>query len=111
MARRVERSLCVEHVVTREGRGLEAPGKLDLEDHHGAGAERGFRPSEVEVPHSAEPLVVDARRVVPAGAETLSPGLQRLGIVETKNLDVGDQQAGAFDGAQDLGERRYVAAR
>ena len=42
--------------------------------------------------------------------EPLAPGLQRFGVVQPQDLDVGDQQARALDRGQHLRQRRDIAA-
>jgi hypothetical protein len=44
------------------------------------------------------------------GEEAFAPGLERLGIVQAQDFNVGDQQARALDRGQHLGQRWNVAA-
>ena len=44
------------------------------------------------------------------GEETLAPGLERLRIVQSQHLEIGDDQPRALDRRQHFGQRRDVAA-
>ena len=67
-------------------------GELDLEDHQVLPAEGGLGAGEIELPHPAEALVIDRLGLVAVGEEALAPVLQRLGIVQPQDLDVGDHR-------------------
>ena len=73
-------------------------------------SERGLRGGEIELPHPAEALVIDAGDLGAVREEALAPGLQRLGVVEPQDLDVGRLQPDLVDHRQHLRHRRDVAA-
>ena len=58
-----QRLFALLDVAARDRHGIVLPRQLDLEDHQVLPAEGRFRAGEVEVPHAAEPLVVDLLRL------------------------------------------------
>ena len=97
-------------VVARDRNHALPLGQLDLEYHHVLLAERHLRRREIEFPHAQKRCVVDLLHLLAMREEALAPVLQRLGVVQPQDLDVGDQQPGALDRRQHLGQRRDVAA-
>ena len=67
-------------------------GQLHLEHHHGLLAEGHLGRGEIELPHPHEALVVEPLDLLAMGEEALAPVLQRLGVVQAQDLDVGDQE-------------------
>ena len=66
---------------------------------------------EIELPHPAEALVIELGRFVAPRHEALTPGSERVGVVQPQDFDVGHVQAGALDSRQHLGKAWNVAAR
>src|SRR3546814_10637373 len=69
-----------------------------------------LRGGEIEFPQAHEACTIEPLHLVAAGEKTLPPGLERIGIVEPQDFDVGYEQAGALDGRQHLGQGRDIAA-
>src|SRR6266852_2931256 len=65
--------------------------ELDMEHHHILSAERHFRRSKIKLPHAHEALIIEALRLLSVSVETLTPGLQRVGIVQAQDFDVGNE--------------------
>lgn len=105
-----ERLLGLADIVAGHRQHVVPARQLDLEVDEVLPAERGFRAGEVELPHAAEAFVVDRLDLVAVGHEALAPRLQRLGIVQPQDFDVGDREAGALDMRHHLRQRRDVAA-
>ena len=55
-------------------------------------AERHLGRGEIELPHPHEALVVEPLGLLAVGQEALAPGLERLGVVQPQDLDVGDEE-------------------
>src|SRR5689334_12413500 len=67
--------LGVLDVVAGDRDGVGALGQLQLPDEVAAPAERHLADAEVELPHPAEPFVVERRDLVPGAEEPFAPGL------------------------------------
>src|SRR6185503_19238905 len=90
------RTLPIEHVIAGERHGILAFGDLHLEHHLVPIAERHLAALQIELPHAAEPLVIDLRHARAVRLEAVVPVLQRVGVMQPQDLDVGDVQAGAL---------------
>ena len=89
---RAQSRFLARDVIARRRHDALALGHLDLEHHHVALAERHLGGGQVELPHAHEALIVEPHDLVAMGEEALAPGLERLGIVELQDFDVGDDQ-------------------
>ena len=69
-----------------------------------------FRAGEVELPHPHEARVIDALDLGAMGKEPVAPRLEGLRIMQAQDLDVGHQEAGAFDRGHHLGQGGDIAA-
>src|SRR5216683_3867673 len=98
-------------VVARDRNNALPFRELDLEHHHILSAERHFRRSKIKLPHAHEALIIEALRLLSVSVETLTPGLQRVGIVQAQDFDVGNEQTRAFDRGQYLGQSRNIPTR
>lgn len=65
-------------------------------------AERRLETGKVEFPHPDEALIENLEHVVAPRDETLAPPLERLGIMQTQDLDVRDDEPGPFDDRREL---------
>ena len=90
-------ALLARDIVARHRHHALPLGELDLEHHQVLLAERHFRRRQIELPHAHKAPVVNALDLLAVGEEALAPGLQRLGVMQAQDLDVGDQQAGLLD--------------
>src|SRR5258705_9868748 len=63
----------VAHVLPGERDGAHALGQLDLEDHAPPMAEADFADAQIELPHPAEPLVVERGDLVAVSGEASAP--------------------------------------
>src|SRR5271166_2470443 len=104
-------SLALLNVVSCQRDGVLPLCELDLEDHVPVDAERRFRSRQIELPHPAETLVVEAFGFLAISHEPIAPGAKRLCVVQPQNLDVGDEEPRPFDRREDLRKARNVAAR
>src|SRR4051794_14195518 len=80
-------------VVAGERHDVPAGRELDLEHLAVLVAEGDLAGREVELPHPAEPLVVERPDLVPVAPEAVAPAPERLRVVEAQHLDVGDPKA------------------
>src|SRR5690606_24062568 len=103
--------LALLDITARDRHDVVLARQLDLEDDQILPAEGGFRAGEIEIPHAAEALVVDRLGLVTVDEEACPPVLERLGIVEAKDLDVVDHQPRLLDRRHYLRKGRDVAAR
>ena len=85
--------------------------ELQLENEEPVMPKRRLRGGEIELPHAAEPLVVESDRLVAVGHEALAPRAERPGVVHGEDLQILHQEAGLFGCRQHLGEGGNVAAR
>ena len=102
------------NIVARHRYYALALGDLYLQHHHGLLAERHFGGRQVEFPHAHETGIVETLNLLAMRKEACAPVLQRLGIVQAQNLDIGDKQARALDRGQAramLGESYGRASR
>src|ERR1700680_4270019 len=63
---------------------------------------------QIELPHPAEPLVVESGDPIPVLQEATVPVLERLGIVQAQNLDVGREQSRLLNRRHDLRQGRNI---
>src|SRR5260221_14754172 len=103
-------ALPVDDIVALQRYGVDGARQLHLPDHVFVAAEGDLRAGEIELPHTAEALVIELANLGPVGLEAVPPGAQRLGVVQTQYLDIGDPEPRLFDRRQHLGERRRIAA-
>src|SRR5699024_2457495 len=73
--------------------------------------ESGLAADQIKLPHAAELLAEFILEHLTVALETLIPGFQRSGIVQTPNLHVGQNQRSLLNGQRGFGERRNVATR
>jgi hypothetical protein len=78
---------------------------LHPEGHHTLIAQSQFRDAEIEFPQAREALVEEIDCGCAAREEALPPMPERLGLVQVQDLDIGDDEARAFDGGEDFGNR------
>src|SRR5690606_41648186 len=75
-----------EHlVVPRQLRCLLPLRDLHLEDHLPPIAERGLHRHEIELPHAAEPFIVQLCDALAVGFESLPPFADRVRVVDRKS--------------------------
>jgi hypothetical protein len=64
--------------------------------------------NELELPHPADSFVIESCDPIPALQEATVPVLERLGIVQAQNLDVGREQSRLLNRRHDLRQRRNI---
>src|SRR5262249_26557125 len=87
----------VQEIIARHWHDALPLGHLDLEHHGRMVAEVHFRGGKVEFPHAHETRIVNPLHFFLVDKEALTPGLQRLGIVQAQDFNIGHQKAGALD--------------
>src|SRR5262245_1711821 len=107
---RAQPCLVTRDVVARHRDYALALGELELAHHHSLLAERHFRGGEIELPHPYETGIVEALNFFAMSEETRAPVLERLGVVQAQDLDIGDQKARLLHCGQHLGQGRNIAA-
>src|SRR6516164_11459978 len=63
---------------------------LQLENHHGLLAKGHLGRGKIKFPHARETRVVEPLGLFAVREEALAPLLERLGIMQAQNLDIGD---------------------
>src|ERR1035437_8244426 len=96
------------NIVARHRDDVLAFRELYLEYHQGLFAERHFRAGEIELPHPHEAPIIDALDLLAMRQESLAPSLQRFGVMQAQDLDIGDEQAVFLYPRQHLRHRRTV---
>src|SRR4029077_19577549 len=66
--------------------------------------------SEIELPHAAESLVTDHRRLRAVFREALAPVLHRVAIMQPSHFHVTAPQSRSLSGCKGFRQRRYIAA-
>src|SRR5207344_3135536 len=66
--------------------------------------------SKIELPHAAESLIIDRRRLRAVLREALAPVLHRVAIMQPQHFHVIAPQSRSLSGCKGLRQRRYIAA-
>ena len=78
---------------------------LNLKHHQPRVAETHFGPDKIKFLHPAELFTVQFVCFSTVGGKTLFPMSQSLSVMQAQDLDIGDQQAAAFNRRNDFGHR------
>ena len=65
---------------------------------------------QIELPHAAEPVIVNSRHSGPVGHEPVPPDAQGLGVMQAQDLDIGHDEPAFLDRRENLGHGGNVAA-
>ncbi len=88
---------------------IELLGELELKDDEPLAAERHFGAGKIEFQHAAETFTMGCLSLRTPRREPLAPGINRLGVAKPQDLNVGDNETGAFDWRQDFGQGGHIA--
>jgi len=96
-------ALPIEHVVAGQRHGIDAIRQLHLEHQMPGVPEGEFRADQIGFPHPTEALVIERADAVAVLLETAPPLPQRLGVMQPKDLNIGDPEPGPLDDGHHLG--------